>query len=264
MITFAAPAGLLSSLRASGDGESNWYLFSGDRLLVSENLNMMPTSPLLLTLQQLYLGTLGEKHLYAGDVGLEEKAPEGWVWSDLRALFGAIDEEKYAIAGRALQMIDWERTNQFCGRCGAKTFSRDHERCKECSSCGHLFYPKLAPAIMALVRREGQILLARGPHFPEKMYSVLAGFLDPGETLEQCVEREVFEEVGVKVKNIRYFASQPWPFSRALMVGFHCDWVSGDIQPNPLELEDAQWFDRSALPEIPTPLSLAHNLIDQA
>jgi len=115
---------------------------------------------------------------------------------------------------------------------------------------------------MALVKRDDRILLARGPHFPEKTYSVLAGFVDPGETLEQCVAREVQEEVGIRVKNIQYFSSQPWPFSYSLMIGFTCEWLEGEINMNPSEIEAAGWFDASNLPKLPSKMSLAHMLID--
>jgi NAD+ diphosphatase len=117
---------------------------------------------------------------------------------------------------------------------------------------------------MALVKKENKILLARSPHFPEKLYSVLAGFVDPGETLEQCVIREVLEEVGIQVKNLQYFGSQPWPLSHSLMIGFVCEWASGEIQTDPLEIEDAGWFDMAHLPQIPTNISLARALIDSA
>ena len=115
---------------------------------------------------------------------------------------------------------------------------------------------------MALVQRGEQILLARSAHFPDKFYSVLAGYVDPGETLEQCVVREVFEEVGLKVNNVCYFGSQSWPFSSALMMGFTCDWEEGDICIDKAEIEEAAWFERSHLPALPSPLSLSRILID--
>jgi len=115
---------------------------------------------------------------------------------------------------------------------------------------------------MALVRREGEILLARSPHFPPGMYSALAGFVEPGETLEQCLAREVEEEVGVRVSRIRYFASQPWPFPNSLMIAFVCDWVAGEIRPQAGEIEAANWFKVLHLPKLPSRISIARRLID--
>ncbi len=132
-------------------------------------------------------------------------------WSGLRALFGAIDDSMFAVAGRAFQIVDWDRTHQFCGRCGTPTQVKNSERARECPNCKQVHYPRIAPAILALVRRGRELLLARSPHFAPGMYSALAGFVEPGETLEQTLVREVREEVGIEVANVRYFASQPWP-----------------------------------------------------
>jgi NAD+ diphosphatase len=189
---------------------------------------------------------------------------ERWQWHSLRTLFGVISDELYAVAGRAMQLLDWDRIHKYCGCCGKETFIRKTERCRECTICGHLAYPKLAPAVMALVKREKKILLARGPHFPEKFYSVIAGYVDPGETLEQCVMREVIEEVGIKVKNICYFGSQPWPFSGSLMIAFTCEWQEGEIYTQPDEILHADWFDLTNLPQLPPPLSISRLLIDSA
>jgi NAD+ diphosphatase len=207
------------------------------------------------------MGTLNDKHLFAAEVEAIE-APVGWSWMHLRFLHMVLPDALYAMAGRALQLIHWDRSHKHCGRCGHLTFIRTNERCRECSSCGQLAYPKMAPAVLALIKRDDKILLARSPHFPEKFYSVLAGFVDPGETLEQCVSREVLEEVGLKVKNIRYFGSQPWPLSHSLMIAFTCDWEAGEIQIDPAEIEHAAWFDRSHLPQLAPPISLARMLID--
>jgi NAD+ diphosphatase len=217
---FATPLNFISALRPEGQGDEVWYLFSGNQLLVNCDENRLPQNRPFSLIRECYLGIHNDKHLFAGEIEAHEEAPKGWRWSELRALYGLLDEEKFSIAGRALQLIHWDGTNKYCGRCGIETIHRIHERCRECPSCGHLSYPKLAPVIMALVRRGSDILLARGPHFPENMYSVLAGFVDLGETLEQCVAREVFEEVGLKIKNINYFGSQTWPFSHSLMIAF--------------------------------------------
>jgi NAD+ diphosphatase len=140
-------------------------------------------------------------------------------------LFSVLEDAHFALAGRALQLLQWDRDHQYCGRCGTPTVPRAEERARQCPACGLSAYPRVAPAVMALVRRGRELLLGRSPHFPPGMYSALAGFVEPGESLEQCVAREVEEEVGVRVANLAYFASQPWPFPHSLMIAFVCEWV---------------------------------------
>jgi len=263
-LPFAAPIDFVIALKPEGKGKEEWYIFSGDLLLVKKENKALPNSSLLNLQQNLYIGKQNKKHLYAGEVEKGQEAPSGWIWSSLRDLYQFMSRDQFSIAGRALQLIDWDRKNKYCGRCGKQTQHRDYERCRECPSCNQLAYPILTPVAMALVQRGSQILLARGSHFPNKMYSILAGYADPGETLEQCVMREVFEEVGLKVNNIRYFGNQPWPFSRSLLIAFSCDWVEGEIQIDSAEIEDANWYDRNHLPELPPPLSIARMLIDSA
>jgi NAD+ diphosphatase len=183
-------------------------------------------------------------------------------WEGLRALFTVLDDAHFALAGRAIQLVDWDRSHRYCGRCGTPTEAKPEERARVCPACRFSAYPRLAPAVMALVRREGEILLGRSPHFPPGMYSALAGFVEPGETLEQCLAREVEEEVGVRVSRIRYFDSQPWPFPNSLMIAFVCDWVSGEIRPQAGEIEAANWFKVLQLPKLPSRISIARRLID--
>jgi NAD+ diphosphatase len=173
-----------------------------------------------------------------------------------------LDDAHFALAGRALQLVDWDRTHQFCGRCGTRTEAHPQERVRLCPACKLSAYPRVAPAVMALVRRESQILLGRSHHFPPGMYSALAGFVEPGESLEQCIAREVLEEVGVRVSRARYFASQSWPFPHSLMIAFVCEWVSGEIKPQEAEIEDAKWFEVLQLPKLPSKISIARKLID--
>jgi len=130
----------------------------------------------------------------------------------LRKIYGRLDEDLFWIAARAVQIVDWDRTHQFCGRCGVPLRTKTTERAKECPQCGLLHFPRLAPAIIVLVERDNKLLLARSRHFPSGMYSVIAGFVEPGESLEEAVVREMKEEVGISVKDIKYFGSQPWPF----------------------------------------------------
>ena len=139
---------------------------------------------------------------------------------------------------------------------------RGNERAKECPACGFIAYPRIAPAVMCLIRRGREILLARSPRFAPGVYSALAGFVEPGETLEQCLAREVLEETAVTIANPRYFASQPWPFPHSLMIAFVADYAGGEITPAPDEIEDAQWFALDALPKLPNRISIARRLID--
>jgi len=188
--------------------------------------------------------------------------PEGMTWAGLRSLFGALDDRLFAVLGRAVQIMDWDRSHQFCGRCGTPTARKAGELARQCPGCGQTHYPRIAPAVMALVRRRDQLLLARSPHFPPGMHSALAGFVEPGESLEQCLHREVREEVGVGVTNLQYFSSQPWPFPHSLMIAFNCDYAEGEIVPEPGEIEAAAWFDLDHLPVLPNRISIARRLID--
>jgi NAD+ diphosphatase len=171
-------------------------------------------------------------------------------------------EGTFGLAGRAMHVIDWATTNRFCGRCGTATVLSTKERSMTCPACGLSAYPRIAPAIIVLVRRGDQALLARNAKFPGAFYSTLAGFSDIGESLEETLAREVREEVGIEVRDIRYFGSQPWPFPHSLMIGFTAQWASGEIRVDGEEIADAQWFSWSELPPIPPPISIARRLID--
>ena len=183
---------------------------------------------------------------------------------DLRQLWGRLDETTWTVAGRAVQLVEWARTSRFCGACGGETEDVAGERARRCPSCSLLLFPRLAPAIITLIERDdGRALLARGAQFPVPMYSCLAGFVEPGETLEQAVVREVREEVGIEVGDVRYWASQPWPFPHSLMIGFQARWVSGDLVLDEREILDAQWYAPDELPMIPPRMSIARRLIDE-
>lgn len=212
-----------------------------------------------------FLGMHGEVACWGIDVP-DGHDPGYGAEVDLRSLFGRVDTTQWAVAGRAVQLVEWSRTHRFCGRCATPTEPAPNERALRCPACGLLAFPRLAPAIITLVTRgEGEsteALLARGANFPVPMYSCLAGFVEPGETLEQAVAREVEEEVGVVVDRIEYVASQPWPFPHSLMLGFRARWVGGDIVCDPSEILDANWYRRDDLPMIPPAISIARRLID--
>jgi len=279
---FMTPPDFTSGAAAPEPGEGvHWYVFRGDRLLVemgppsreaSDDLRVpvrpawarlpLAGAPVPAMLRTLYLGELRGVACWVAEVPAEAEAPAGSQWEGLRTLFSVLDDAHFALAGRALQLLDWDRSHQFCGRCATRTDAKTDERVRICPACGLVAYPRIAPAVMALVRRGRELLLARGPHFPRGMYSALAGFVEPGETLEQCLVREVAEEVGVRVTRPRYFASQPWPFPHSLMIAFVCDWESGEVRPQEAEIEAAGWFDVLQLPRLPSRISIARRLID--
>jgi len=205
-----------------------------------------------------YLGTLGTVDCWA--LALPE-APPGWRATPLRAAMMALDPHLSTLAGRAAQVLEWDRSHRFCGVCGTPTTLQPGERARICPACSHSSYPRLSPAMMALVWRPGELLLARSPHYARGMYSALAGFVEAGESLEDCVHREVAEEVAVTVDNLRYHGSQSWPFPHSLMVAFTARWTGGTIVAQASEIEDAQWFPLDALPAIPPRFSIAGHLI---
>jgi NAD+ diphosphatase len=180
----------------------------------------------------------------------------------LRDLYVPLGDARFMMAGRATQIIDWAETHRFCGRCATPTQQIPTERCMRCPKCGLLGYPRISPAVIVLVRRGDEALLARGARFPGAFYSTLAGFVEIGESLEDTIVREIREEVGIDVKSLRYFGSQPWPFPHSLMVGYFAEWAAGEIQPDGAEILDAKWFRAGDLPAIPPPLSIARRLID--
>ena len=180
----------------------------------------------------------------------------------VRRLFGLAGAEAFALVGRATQLLDWQNNHQYCGKCGKPTTKITGELAMSCSTCNLLFYPRIAPAVMVLVLRDDEVLLARSPHFTVGVFSALAGFVEAGETLEECAIREVREEVGISITNLRYFRSQSWPFPNSLMVAFTADYVSGILTPDKSEIETANWFFRSALPLLPDPVSISRQLID--
>lgn len=246
-----------------------WFVFRRQRLLtkVEDRKAVLPSRVVLdelnlSLLRDQYLGTLEGTHCYSAEVNEETEAPDGWSFQGLRRLYGMMDEGIFGVAGRAVQIVDWDRSHQYCGRCGAQSSNHPRDRAKECSSCGLISYPRISPAIIVLVRKDNRLLLARAHRHPPGFYSVLAGFVEPGETLEEAVAREIREEVGIEVKDIQYFGSQPWPFPNSLMIAFTCHYAGGDIVLEEEELEAAGWFTADKLPPCPPKISIARQLID--
>ncbi|MBA3774992.1 MAG: NAD(+) diphosphatase, partial [Betaproteobacteria bacterium] len=209
-----------------------------------------------------FLGTLGDIACVAVNLDNDYQEPAGMGFTGLRALFPTLPAPLLALAGRAYQIVEWDRTHRFCGRCGTPTRDKAGERAKECPACGQTAYPRISPAMMVLVTRGHELLLARANRFPTAMYSALAGFVEPGETIEDCIRREVREEVGVEVNAITYFASQSWAFPHSLMIAYTAQYVSGELTPDGTEIADVQWFPIDALPQLPSPVSIARHLIE--
>ena len=208
------------------------------------------------------IGSLDGRRCWAAGLEPDSEPPLGMVFRDLRGLW-EVGERFFAVAGRAKQIVEWERTHRFCGRDGAETVPGPTELSRECPRCGMLFYPRLSPAVIVLVSRGDEVLLARSPGFPPGMYSVLAGFVEPGESIEETIGREIREEVGIEVENLSYFGSQPWPFPNSLMIGFTADYAGGELRTDPAEIEDAGWYSAGELPPLPPKVSIARAMIDE-
>ena len=214
---------------------------------------------------QHFVGMLDGVPVWAVDVPFGQDPSDGAA-IDLYSLHARSSGVTWAVAGRAVQLVEWARTHRFCGRCATPNEMVDGERAMRCPKCRLQAFPRLAPAMITLVTRgEGadqEALLAQGVQFRGPMYSCLAGFVEPGESLEQAVIREVMEEVSIGVDQVTYVASQPWPFPHSLMIGFRARYASGEIICDPAEIIDANWYRRDALPNIPPPMSIARRLID--
>ena len=209
----------------------------------------------------IYLGDL-DGHPCFGCLLGAGPPPAGSEPVPMRQLYGALGDEEFAIATRALGLTTWDQDFRYCGRCGAPTERSMVERMRVCTSCKFPSYPRLSPAVIVLVERDGKCLLARNARTRMPFYSTLAGFVEVGETLEHCVAREIREEASIELTDLRYFGSQPWPFTNSLMIGFTAKWASGEIVADPTEIFDADWFAPDAIPVVPPKLSIAGQLIE--
>lgn len=208
----------------------------------------------------LYIGTFEGVPCVACEVGPDFVIPAGWRVLSLRELYGHLDESAYSIVGYATQLLYWRRTSRFCPVCGHVPQDEVGTWGRHCPHCGHTAYPHVTPAILALVHDGERMLLTHKPGWG-KRYSCIAGFTEPGESLEECVQREVYEEVGLEVTNVCYVGSQPWPFPHQLMAGYTAQYIGGTLRLEQQELDDALWFSVDALPEMPPPMSLAYHII---
>ena len=257
------------TIPAKKDEPALWFIVCGKKLLVNAEDGRVSIPVLadmselgFVPLREFYLGIHNGRHCYTAEIGETAELPENMALHGIRGIFNHLDDDLFKATLRAVHIINWDRTDQFCIRCGSKTENKSDERAKKCPACGYISFPRISPAVIVLVSRGNHILLARAQRFDNEMYSVLAGFVEPGETLEDTVKREICEEVGIDVKDIHYFGSQPWPFPDSLMIAFTAQYAGGDIKIDETEISDARWFDCDNLPLIPGKISIARSLID--
>lgn len=251
--------------------EAYWLVFSGERIVTnSETPKFVKSTPAGLDFAQAYLDQIVQVGEHQGlpcmviDMQSERIDNDALSTHSLRSFFLHNQPDMFNIVARAWQIVVFRRTHRFCGRCGDRMQQIDWEMAMHCHQCGHRCYPRISPCIIVAVRHNNTILLAQGASQKErKMWSILAGFVESGESLEQAVHREVFEEVGIRVKNLEYFGSQPWPFPHSLMVGYLAEYDTGEIQVDGKEIHEAYWCDVDELPFVPPNLSIAGRLIEQ-
>lgn len=246
---------------------ARWFAFRGADLLVREAGSgrvdvPIAEAPAIAVVRSQYLGELDGVACFSAELAKDAALPTGYRFSGIRALYDKMDPALFDLAGLAFQIAEWDRTHQICGVCGAPTARKEHERARHCGVCGHESYPRVHPALIVLVHDGERALMTRQARFPPGMYGLVAGFLEPGETLEACAAREVLEETGIVIEDLRYFGSQPWPFPHQIMVGFFARYKAGEIVVETRELEDARWFERTALPPLPPKISIARALVD--
>jgi NAD+ diphosphatase len=262
------PAQFIPLMTAIEHAEPTTLMFRGDEILLRDaDLSMVDQATAAAlgrrSADMLPVGMLDKRYFRTTWLEPDAVLVPGYSFKKLRALFGVLDDQIVAIAGRAYQIAEWARTHRYCGACGAATERVAGERCAKCPACGMVAYPRISPAMMVLVRNGDAILLARNAASPTKRFSALAGFLEAGESIEEAVHREVFEEVGLKIHNLRYFGSQSWPFPHSLMIAFTADYLSGEIRVDQNEIAEAHWFGPADdLPEYAPEISIAGALIN--
>ncbi|MEM9177424.1 MAG: NAD(+) diphosphatase [Myxococcota bacterium] len=242
------------------------FAFKGRDLLVTEDGGLPDVSQIdeagYEAVRRQYLGSLDGRHCFSAELESDASPKGGLRFSNLHGLYASLDEATHAVAGRAVQIVEWDRTHQFCGACAEPTVVSETDRSRACPSCRIPMYPRLAPAMIVAVERGDEILLGRSPHFPAGIMSVLAGFVEPGESAEDAVKREVYEETKILVKNVQYYSSQAWPFPNSLMLGFRAEYASGEIEVDGVEVVAAEWFKAKEMPNFfPGRVSISQWLI---
>jgi NAD+ diphosphatase len=246
-------------------GNDRMFIFRDRKILIRKTDGVIPLRSEISSSEEYFssihfIGSLGNEGCYTCRLG-DTDIPTGYAFEDLRKIYMKSSSEWKPAISTAVMVADWDKNHVHCGRCGAKTELDRGERCRKCPSCGHSVFPRISPAIIVAIIKDGYILLAHNKNFTSPIYSLIAGFVEAGEYLEDTVRREVLEETGLTVSNIRYFASQSWPFPDSLMIGYTADYASGEITVDE-ELSDAGWFNRKNMPEIPSHGSISRRIID--
>jgi NAD+ diphosphatase len=247
-----------------------WFVFQNDQLLILDTGNdvKLPLTSLISDLQphfsrQHKLGIFNNVTCYCAEVESSLPIPHEMQLISLRKAFVTFGVDWYNAIVKAISIITWDKNHQFCSRCGNVTAQIPGKFERLCSVCGLSFYPRISPSMIVLIKKEDKILMSRSPHFPPGAYGLIAGFVEAGESIEEAVHREVKEEVGIEIKNLRYFGSQSWPFPDSLMIGFTADYAAGEILIDTKELEAADWYRYDNLPGGPSSsVSIARKLID--
>jgi len=235
------------------------YIFHHQQLLVDQNFQLPKVEKLASDLLFTH-----DEQVIARDLLSEEAIPEGLQLVPICQLISNWSKEQFLQASRAVQLLEWRRNHKFCSHCGHATEVHSTEYAMVCPACGYHQYPRVNPCIITIITKgDDEILLAKSIHNKTNMYGLIAGFVEVGETLEEAVQREALEEVGLKLKNIQYMSSQPWPFPSNLMIAFKAEYESGEISLQEDEIADAQFFKFDQLPEIPFKGSIAHAMITQ-
>ena len=246
---------------------SLWFLWQNKKLLILEQDQdgrlIQGDLSILSNIKHdliIFIGKLDGQSCLASTIDADQVLPTGWQAVGLRELYSRITEIEYTIATYASQIIYWLESSRFCPICANPLAGLENSWGKQCSRGHYTAYPPVIPAIIVLIQDGERIFMGHKPGWG-KRYGLIAGFVEPGETLEECVHREIKEETGIEVQDVRYINSQPWPFPSQLMVGFMAQYKAGTFQPQDDELDDARWFTRETLPELPPRSSLAYTLI---
>lgn len=249
--------------------EDLYFLFQDKMILIKEDMGKVyipkfeEVRNLISGLEIIYhLGKLNETHCFCGEINSCVKVSGNLKFIGLREVTAILDMDISSVCGRASQLIHFHKTNKFCGVCGGENDFVGYEFAMRCKKCGYMSYPQICPAIIVGITKGDKILLANNKNFPKGLHSNIAGFVDVNETLEEAVRREILEEVNIRVKNIKYFSSQPWPYPNSIMIGFTAEYESGDIKVDGEEIIHADWYSKDNLPILPDENTIARKIID--
>ncbi len=245
-----------------------WVLLQGGNVLLHEQADTLSLpeddliAPIAQALTPLCFASLAGRPVRAATVAAGTPLPDGLVAEPFNAFRERIPIDIMSMAGLGKQVLHWQQMSRFCSHCNAPLEQLPDSWGKTCTACNNEHFPHIHPCAIVLIRRDDQLLLIRKPEWPVGRYSLVAGFLDMGESMEECAMREAMEETGVTIRNVRYITSQAWPFPAQMMVGFVADYASGDLKVDGKEIEDARWFTIGSLPSLPASRSIARYLID--